>query len=191
MPADGRPRRFALGNFSTSAELALVLMAERVPAVILRSTQSNTGNQPLLAGPVDLIRRGGLAGRTSVRFIAAGARFELGWGPDPDLRVQRRHEKQEVKHGLLAVASWPATTHRVVVDLSNLSGHARQVQVIERLPVSEIDRVQIEHDPATTSPAATPDADGLARWTVKIPAHSHCGITLGWTLKRHPEVVGL
>ena len=191
VPTDGRPRRFALGSFTTSVDLGLVLMAERVSAVILRSTQINVGNQPLLAGPVDLIRRGGLAGRTSVRFIAPGARFELGWGPDPDLRVQRRHEKQNVKHGLLAIASWPATTHRVRLDLSNLSGHVRQVQIIERVPVSEIDRVHIEHDAVVTTPAAAPDPDGLVRWTVHVPAHNHSEVTLGWTIKRHPEVVGL
>jgi uncharacterized protein (TIGR02231 family) len=191
VPADGRPRRFALGGFSAPAELALVLMAERAPAAILRTTLANGSGRPLLAGPVDLIRRGGLAGRTTLRFVAAGARFELGGGPDPDLRVQRRHDSNELKAGLLALAAWPATAHRVQLEISNLGPVARQLQVIERLPVSELDQVVIEPDAAATRPAAAADRDGLVRWTVSVPARGHAELALGWTLKRHPEVVGL
>jgi len=50
-----------------------------------------------LAGPVDLIRENGFVGRTSVLFIAAGERFELGWGPDAELRVKRHSESKQEK----------------------------------------------------------------------------------------------
>ena len=33
-----------------------------------------------LAGPVDLIRDGGFAGRTTLLYVAAGEGFALGWG---------------------------------------------------------------------------------------------------------------
>src|SRR5687768_1993914 len=89
VPADGRPYRVRISSFRAAAEVARVAFPERAEGVIVRSRQVHAGGEPLLAGPVDLIARGGLTGRTSIKFVAPGERFELGWGPDPALRLHR------------------------------------------------------------------------------------------------------
>jgi uncharacterized protein (TIGR02231 family) len=189
VPSDGAPCRVELFRFESEAETELLVAAELAQAVLLRSVQVNRAAQPLLAGPVDLIRDAGLAGRTSVLYIAPGERFELGWGPDPALRVHRRDERLEDETRMLS--SWTTQRHKVTVRLSNIGDAARTVHVKERVPVSEIDKVQVAvHSDETTS-RARPDADGFLAWTVALAPFGHGSVTLRYDVKKHDDVRGL
>jgi uncharacterized protein (TIGR02231 family) len=204
VPADGRPYRVRLSSFTAAAEVARVAFPERAAGVIVRSRQVHSGQEPLLAGPVDLIARGGLTGRTSIKFVAPGERFDLGWGPDPELRLHREARSKREPAGLL---SWAATTHRVAVRLSNLGGSARTVLVTERVPVSEVEKVEIalsppeawkledddgvRRDPTPLVTARTVDADGMVTWTVELPARARRAIALEYVIKAHDSVSGL
>ena len=126
VPSDGRPYRVRLGSFRGDAELELVAFPELSPSVLLKSAQDNRGTGPLLAGPVDLVRSSGLCGRTSIRYVAPGERFELGWGPDADLRVSREVEALDEKSRMLS--SWAVRRTLVRVKLSNLGGEPRKLR---------------------------------------------------------------
>lgn len=189
VPSDGAPCRVELFRFDSEAETELVVAAELTPAVLLRSVQVNRAAQPLLAGPVDLIRDAGLAGRTSVLYIAPGERFELGWGPDPALRVHRRDERLEDETRMLS--SWTTQRHKVTVRLSNIGDTPRTVRVKERVPVSEIDKVQVAVHVDETTDHTRPDADGFLAWTVSLPPFGHGSVTLRYDVKKHDDVRGL
>lgn len=189
VPSDGAPCRVELFRFESEAEAELVVAAELAPAVLLRTVQVNRAGQPLLAGPVDLIRDAGLAGRTSVLYIAPGERFELGWGPDPALRVHRRDERLEDETRMLS--SWTTQRHKVTVRLSNIGDAPRTVHVKERVPVSEIDKVQVAVHADDTTSHARPDADGFLAWTVTLAPFGHGSVTLRYDVKKHDDVRGL
>jgi uncharacterized protein (TIGR02231 family) len=189
IPADGRPYRVEIARFISDAEVELVAMPELASCVFFKSIQQNAGKGPILAGPVDLIRQSGLVGRTQVLFIAAGERFELGWGPEPDLRVRRDTEVTEEKSRLLS--AWVERTHEIEVRLSNLSGREHRVKVTERIPVSELDKVKIELDSHETTDSARPDANGFVTWHATVPAGGHHRVALAYTLKKHEDVVGI
>jgi uncharacterized protein (TIGR02231 family) len=189
VPSDGAPCRVELFRFESEAETELVVAAELAPAVLLRTVQINRAAQPLLAGPVDLIRDAGLAGRTSVLYIAPGERFELGWGPDPALRVHRRDERLEDETRMLS--SWTTQRHKVTVRLSNIGDASRTVQVKERVPVSEIDKVQVAVHSEDTTSRARPDGDGFLAWTVTLAPFGHGSVTLRYDVKKHDDVRGL
>ena len=189
IPSDGMPHRLPLGSMQAPAQWTLLVCAELSPAAILRSRQANGAATPLLAGPVDLMRRGGLAGRASVLFVAPQASFDIGWGPDGDIRVHRTETRADDKAALLS--SWTATIHTVVVSLSNLSDRPRTLTVLERIPVSTIEQVRIECDTTRTSPAAQPDAQGIVPWIVTLPGRGQSTVTLHYRITRHGSVVGV
>jgi uncharacterized protein (TIGR02231 family) len=189
VPSDGRPHRVPLAEFVADARQELVSFPELAACAILKTTQVNASSRPILAGPVDLIRSSGLAGRTMVLFVGPDERFELGWGPDPDICVQRDVEVREDDAGLLG--SWIAQAHKVEVRLSNLGAAARHLVVRERVPVSEIEKVKIEAHPNRSTGGRAPDDDGFVAWEVDLAAHGHEDIVLRYTLKRHTDVVGL
>lgn len=187
VPSDGRPHRFPAMSFETAAREQRVLLAELVQAVILRTEQDNRSVLPILPGPVDLVRESGQIGRTWVDFVAPGERFELGWGPDLALRVHREHEREQLDSKLFS--SWTATRHEVTVRVSNIGPDEVEVDLTERIPVSELDKVRI--DLKSTVPAAAPDSDGMLRWTLTLPGYGQGEITYEHEVRRHPDVRGL
>ena len=187
VPSDGRPYRVPIFQFETPAETALICMPERVEAVLLRSRHVNAAEHPLLAGPVDLIRNSGMVGRTSILFIAPGERFELGWGPDPALRVSRTVEALE--HERKMMSSWTRKPRRVRVLLSNLAPTPATIEVTERMAVSEVAKVEVELIEATHRETA--DDDGFVTWTAELKGFGHEQLELTWVLVVHDDVVGL
>lgn len=187
--SDGQPHRTPLFSFTAEATLERVLLAELDPAVLLRSTQVNLGGQPLLAGPVDLIRGGGLIGRTSILFVAAGERFELGWGPDSALRALRDVELAQEDRSMLS--SWSSVVHTVSLRLSNLGAEPRTIKVSERIPVSEIEKVKVDFDRRKTSGGRSPDDHGIVTWTVALGPFARERLELRYTLRKHGDVVGI
>jgi len=189
VPSDGRPHRVPMSDFVAEARVSRVATPELAAAVFLRGETSNGGDGPILAGPVDLIRDSGYVGRTSVLFIAPGETFALGFGPEAGLRVQRGHEEEDEKRA--ALSSWTTTHHTVTLNLSNLGADAQAVTLTERVPVSEVEKVQIALDKRETTGAPSVDKDGMVRWDVTLQPHGRETVKLGYTVKRHKDVVGL
>jgi uncharacterized protein (TIGR02231 family) len=188
VPADGRAHRFPFATFTAAAASELVVHAEIAAAAVLRTRQANPLPAPLLAGPVDLIRGGGLAGRASIAYVAAGAAFELGWGADAAVRVRRSERTLDEKAGVLS--GWTPRLHAVDVVISNLGGEPRRLSVAERVPVSEVEQVRIEVD-AATSPPVQPDADGICHWDIQLCANGRSEVRLRWRMLTKGDVVGV
>jgi uncharacterized protein (TIGR02231 family) len=189
IPTDGRPYRVRLGSFRAEAEVELVGFPELSHSVLLKSTQENRSAGPLLAGPVDLLRASGLCGRTSIRYVAPGERFELGWGPDADLRVSREVEALDEKSRMLS--SWSVRRTLVRIKISNLGGEGKRLTVTERLPVSEIEKVRVSIDPERVTGRRRPDENGFLHWAVALEPFGHDELELVWELRRHDDVTGV
>ena len=187
--SDGRPWRVEVFAFEAPAQTDWVLYPELIVSSILKSTQTNTARFPVLAGPVDLIRDSGYVGRTSVLYIAPGEKFALSWGPDSEVRVNRELRALDDEKSL--ISSWIAREHRVTLRLSNIGADAKQIAVTERVPVSEIEKVQIQFDEKNTTEQKTPDDDGFLKWNVALPAFGHSTLQLRYTVRRHKDVAGI
>jgi uncharacterized protein (TIGR02231 family) len=195
--ADGAPHRVPIGGFSSPAELALVAIPPRSPWVHVRARLANTGSVPVLAGPVDLIMASGYVGRAEVDFVAAGEKLELGFGPEADVRAHRTETRTRDDAGLLG--GWNVQTVRVAVRLSNLGATKRDVLVTERVPVSEVEQVEIETagaeayllaDEAQVTPRAIDDR-GLVSWTVELPPFGRRAVALEYKIKSQRNVAGV
>ena len=121
-------------------------------------------------------------------YTARGEQFDLGWGPDPELRVHRSDTKHAVEEKKLS--SWKREEHSVEVHLSNLGATEKIIEVVERVPVSEIDKVRIVTDAGRTSGGQTPDKDGFLRWKISLGGHAQKSLDLRYALKKHKAVVG-
>lgn len=189
IPSDGRPVRVTLFSFESEARVQRVLMPEVSSAVVLKSVQTNTGSRPLLAGPIDLVRECGRIGRTQVLFVAAGESFALGWGPDPLVRMQRKTDKG--KEDTQFMSGWVKVDHTVEVQLSNLGVEPRTLEVVERIPVSEVKQVEIALDGKQTTDGVKADENGFVRWKVELGPRERKTLKLVYQLKRRKEVVGV
>jgi uncharacterized protein (TIGR02231 family) len=189
IPSDGRPWRVALFSFETPASTEWMLVPELAPSAVLKGTQTNTSNFPLLAGPVDLLRDSGYVGRTSILFIAPGEQFGLSWGPDSEVRVHREHEKLEEDKPL--ISNWLAREHRIASRLSNLGAVEKRIKITERVPISEVEKVEIAFDAKNTTEQKTPDVNGFVNWSVTLAPFGHAAVNMRYTVKRHKDVMGI
>jgi uncharacterized protein (TIGR02231 family) len=203
--ADGAPHRVPVGGFSTQVQLSFVAIPLRSPWVHLRARIINSGAQPLLAGPVDLIMASGYVGRAEIGFVAPGEKFYLGFGPDSDLRLHREETRDRDDAGILG--GWNVQTVRVAVRLSNLGTERREVAVTERIPISEVEQVEVsasapdayllgedDHpggEEITQVTARALDERGLVTWSVELPPLGRRAVTLEYRIKSQRGVAGV
>jgi len=203
--ADGAPHRVPVGGFTSTAEVALVAIPLRSPWVHVRARLVNTGAQPLLAGPVDLIMASGYVGRAEVGFVAANERFDLGFGPEADVRVHRDETRERDDAGLLG--GWNVQTVRVAIRLSNLGTEPRAVTVTERVPISEVEQVEIQlgapdayllgedaelgGEAISQVTARALDERGMVTWAVELPPLGRRAVTLEYRVRSQRGVAGI
>ena len=203
--ADGAPHRVPAFAFTAPAQLSLIAIPLRSPWVHLRARLTNPGPQPLLAGPVDLIMSSGYVGRAEIGFVAAGEKLHVGFGPEADVRVHREERIEREEAGLLG--GWNAQQVRIAVRLSNLGAEPREVVVTERIPISEVEQVDVQvsapdgyllgtddhpgGEEITQVTARSIDERGLVTWTVELPPLGRRAVTLEYRLKTQRGVAGL
>jgi uncharacterized protein (TIGR02231 family) len=185
VPSDGRPHRTSLARVEVAATIDRVLAAPS-RFVIVRARATHAGPGPLLAGPVELAGTSGPVGESELRFVAPGDRFELGFGPEPAVRVVREEERLAAETKMLS--SWIRTTTVVKNKLSHVGNESVRFELVERVPVSD---VKIELDAEGTTPGASLDDDGFVRWEVLLAPGSTKTIELRWVLAKKEHVQGV
>jgi hypothetical protein len=188
LASDGRMRRVPVFEFTAPAEVDLLSCPELEPLVHLRARAANTGRQPILAGPVDLLRSSGYVGRSQVGFVAPGEKLALGFGSEDALRVRRDTWSSEERARLTGRL---AITRKVELYLSNLGDAPASFTVQERVPVSEIEKVKVELDEKQCKPLSKPDEQGIVSWSVTLPAHGTEKLVLVYLLNAAADVEGL
>ncbi len=202
---DGAPHRIPVGGFTAAVQLSLIAIPLRSPWVHLRARLVNPGPQPLLAGPVDLIMASGYVGRGEVGFVAAGEKLHVGFGPEADVRVHREETTDREEAGLLG--GWNVQKVRVAVRLSNLGAERREIVVTERIPISEVEQVNVQVAPPdgyllgtddhpggeeiTQVTARSIDERGMVTWSVELPPLGRRAVTLEYRVKTQRGVAGI
>ncbi|CAN5834893.1 DUF4139 domain-containing protein [soil metagenome] len=196
--SNGEPHRIPVSGFTAPTQLSLVAIPLKSPWVHVRARITNTGTPPLLAGPVDLIMSSGYVGRAEVGFVAAGEKFHIGFGPQADVRVHRTETRDRDDAGILG--GWNVQTVRVAVRLSNLGTEKRIVEITERVPVSEVEQVEIVVSPSDAyklddkTPLVTGraiDEKGMVTWTVELPPQGQRAVALEYKVRSQRGVAGV
>jgi uncharacterized protein (TIGR02231 family) len=184
LTSDGRPLRIEVGRVTVEATIDRVLFPEIARVAHLRATATLTRGGPLLAGPVRIARGQSLVGRARLDFVGKGEPFEVGLGTDDGVRVRRSHVDQRET---TPVTGTQKVRRAVKVYLSNLSSEARRVLVTERIPVSEIDDIEVTLTAA--GGFRSEGKDGFLHREVDLPANATQTLELGYELRASSKVV--
>ena len=141
LPSNGQPVRVEVARILLPARVSRVAYPEIAFTAHYRATLELSAPQPLLAGPARLARDQSLVGRSRLGFAAPGQAFEVGFGPDDAVRIRRRRTE---KRDRVPVIGTQKIVREVTVFLSNLSDESRILDVVERVPVSEVQAVEIK-----------------------------------------------
>ncbi|MEV5610581.1 DUF4139 domain-containing protein [Streptomyces sp. NPDC052225] len=176
----------------TVAELPVALRTEYVcvpsvdPTVFATLLVSNTTDQALLAGPVDITVDGEPLPTTALPTLAPGSTGRVGLGPAEAVRAARRTELRESTAGLRGGTT--VLDHRVHVELANRLARPVTVEVRERVPVTSDADVRIEERADWVRPEAggegpEPHAPGTRLWRVELPAGGTAALDGGYEIR--------
>ncbi|WP_438041385.1 DUF4139 domain-containing protein [Sorangium sp. So ce128] len=172
VPSNGRLHRVALGAARAPAAPRFVTAPREAAEVYREARVENPFDAPLLAGPVDIFVDGALAAQSALGRVDRGGLLRAGLGVEERIRVARNARVDESSAGLLGGSL--AVEHAVVIDLSSSLGMGVEVEVLDRIPVTDDKDVEIKllssqpkAEPYTQEELGEPVRGGL-RWRVPI-----------------------
>lgn len=179
VPADQRPHRVELMRLPLDAELSYETIPKLAPFVHRKATCRNPAEVPLLAGPLDVFRASGFVGSGQLEHVAPGQEFSLSLGTEEELGVRRIiDEKADRKPRLLG--SKRTLTHAYRIELTNRTDGPRTVTLVENIPVSQRDEIQVDLGKDTRPDER--DDDGFLRWQVALEPGEKKEVPFGFSI---------
>ena len=177
--SDGEVVQIECHDATVEVDVEQIAYAELMDAPHLVAKGLWKGEYPLLAGPVELIRGDEFAGRTRQDFVAPGESLTLGFGPHDAIRLQRRVDEKKTRK---KISGRQRIDREVHLFLSNLSSAERTFELVERVPVSELDEVTITVD------GHRPDRDGFIHISVTLAPGETRELNFGYCIEMHAKV---
>ena len=162
----GRPFRVEIEHLQLNAQTERVVMPTEANVAHWCAAATLKNGGPILAGPIRISRNGNAIGRSKIDFVAKGSPFYLGFGPDDAVRVRR---KQTEKRDRTRLTGTQRVVRTIRLYLSNLSGEIKELTVKERIPVSEIEEVEVLF-PEQKTPWVLDEKDGFLSRKVLLGA---------------------
>jgi len=175
--------RIALGEVSLDADIRARAVPLYEDRAFIEAEVRNTAGEPILAGTSYRYRDGVFVGGGDFPSIPVGGEEALFFGPIDGLVVKRTVlERQEGDRGVISKSN--AREESLRIDLENLTGEAWNLRVIDRVPYSEQEDLQITYQ---ARPAASEkDLDGqrgVLAWDMEIGAGEKQQIGLDTVIK--------
>lgn len=168
VPSDGTNVRLRLARSSQRAPIRFRALPRISDGVFRVAELVNTTGVPLLPGPVFLHDRRTFVGKQHLaQEIPRDARFSLSFGSDPGLHAGRLIVREVArKAGLFGGERHHEFAYRF--QLASHASSAVEVEVIDQIPVSELEEVKVVVLPPT-SPGHTVDGrDGFVTWRIRL-----------------------
>lgn len=176
--------RITLGTLETEAEL----VAQAVPLTdtnaYLMAEFTNEAEELILpTHEASFYLDGRFIGTRALELIPAGGEAELSFGPIEGLRLERTVLGRNAgDRGMISRST--ELTEEVRIEIENLTGEAWPMRVLDRVPYSEQEDLEIEWNAAPH--ASEMDVDGkrgVLAWDFEIAAGEEKEITLTHTLE--------
>jgi uncharacterized protein (TIGR02231 family) len=143
---------------------------EATPALattaFLRARVRNDGKRPLLRGPVTIFGDGELVGVGEIQTTGPGGDIELPLGADQDVKLVRQVVPTTKTTGVIIKAD--ETTYDVQIQAANYKKQKVTLEIVDQVPRSRRDKVEVKLLGVQPPATGAPDADGVVRWRVDL-----------------------
>ncbi|MGC4121390.1 MAG: DUF4139 domain-containing protein [Myxococcales bacterium] len=196
VPSNGLPHRVMLAGAGAPVKPRFRTVPREGAEVYREAVLTNPFPAPLLGGPVDVFMDGALISTTPIAPVGRGGVLTLGLGVEERLRVARNARAAEDTKGVFSGTS--AIEHHVDVEVSSALGLDVELEVLERLPVTDDKDVKVTALEAKPAGEAYDQSDrgapirGGVRYRLTVPAGGKSTLTYGYLveLPSKMEIVG-
>jgi len=182
----GKARSVALSRFPLKAKLARVTAPRVEPSVFLTAKAVNETGLPLLAGMAGVYVGQEFVGRAPLPATPPGGELELAFGADGRVEVERR--VLERRHETAGIVSKDEVfRYRVRVTLKSRYAAPVEVRLLDLVPVSREEKVEVKLLEGTTAPTREdPERPGVKIWELKLGAREERAVELRYEV-RYPR----
>ena len=151
----------------------------------VRQLEPGGFEQTLLAGEAQLFRDGDFVGTTDLEAKAPGETFDLGFGQDDQIHVERKAMKDEEGDGKgIFDINKGEHRYRWVTTIANYHVGTRQVEVREQLPRSRQQNIEVTAGELKPKPALeNPDKPGLLTWNLVLGPKEKTKVDFAYNVK--------
>lgn len=182
--SDGSESKFLLGTFDAESKPRVYIHPQQGTEAHLVMHTKLKGENPILAGPVNVFRDGAFSGQTSFPLLQPGGEYDISFGIDDQVMVKRRKlrdEKQE--EGLFKKDN--QIVREYVTEIQNLHPMDIEVVIKEATPVPKNEKINVDLRPQFTTKGYKKDDDnikGLLSWQFDMQPKEKKEVKLGWMI---------
>jgi uncharacterized protein (TIGR02231 family) len=153
------------------------------PTAFLEASFRQNEDAPLLAGRVAIYRDGVFVGRSHMAAASKDETVRLGFGADD--KIERTVMKRNEGSAGLIVTTSKTDERAFKTTVRNGHDFPIQIAIVDQLPVSENEDIQVEMLSSTTPPTATNlrDRRGVLEWAFEAKAGEVRDINFAWRLR--------
>jgi hypothetical protein len=159
---------------------------EATPALattaFLRARVRNDGTRPLLRGPATIFGDGEFVGIGEIKTTGPSGDIEFPLGADQDIRLVRQIVPSSKTTGMIMKDD--ETVYDVQLQVGNYKKQAVTVEVIDQVPKSRNEEIEVKLLATDPAPSGSPDVDGVIRWRVTLQAGETRTLKLRYQIKR-------
>ncbi|MFB7245551.1 DUF4139 domain-containing protein [Streptomyces populi] len=185
IPSDGIWHTVTVGEIPVGLRTDHLCVPSVEQTVYATLVLSNSTDQALLAGPMEVSVGDDFLLTTALPTLAPGGVRRVGLGPTEGIRVARRTNLHESTSGMRGTTT--VLDHRIHVELTNRLAGPVTVEVRERVPVASDTDIRIEEraDWATPPDEAEGEhhAPGTRVWRVDLPAGATTALEGGYEIR--------
>jgi hypothetical protein len=196
VPSNATAHRVLLAAAEARSEPRLLVVPRESGDVYREARMTNPFAVALLPGLVDVFVDGALLTASRIDVIGRGGTIELGLGVEDRMRVARNARVEESTAGLLGGQT--VSDHSITIDLASALSSEVEVDVFDRIPVTDDKDVTIELRAARPKPEKYAQSEkgepirGGQRWRVEVPAGGKARVEFAYrvTLSSKSELQG-
>jgi uncharacterized protein (TIGR02231 family) len=125
----------------------------------------NKRDFPLLSGDVQCFKEVGFVGKTRLKYASPNQPVKISFGPDRQIRAIRNIRNYTDSAGALSREKRFRTS--ISIEVQNLSGTRAMVQVVERIPISELEEIKVKLEKTNLEPSDT-NGKGFLTWNLDL-----------------------
>lgn len=180
---DGAQKTLLIGSEEETPKLRIETAPAIAPVAYVHAAFSLEGETPLFPGAVALYRDGTLMGREKIGLTAPGDEVEFGFGQDDRVRVEHVPVKR-LEEGPQLFGNRRTETRSFKTTVTNFHDTPVSVRVMNRIPFSEQDKVEVTEIEALPKPTARnfKDVRGALSWDFDLTPNGKQDVTLAYSV---------
>lgn len=176
VPSDDEPHLVNVSQQELEPKFVLETTPRLQADAFLKAVIKNSSGAPLLGGPVTIFRDGDMVGRSELAFVAVDEEYNLFLGIDDSVKVEfQKITSKQAESGMLNKAT--VAERQYQLKLKNFAKETRKVTVIDQVPVSQHEKLQVTDKQLTPAPKSVDGDSGKVTWEIEVPAGGEQKIT--------------